>query len=271
MANLDIERDLESKGYSLIAGVDEVGRGPLAGPVVVASVIMPLDEESIIEGVDDSKKLSPKKRALLYDKIIEKCIIYKLAVVDNDVVDDINILNATKEGMRNVIDGLKYADIVLIDAVKLEDVKHKTMSIIHGDALSYSIACASIIAKVFRDRMMDEWSLEYPEYGFERNKGYGTRLHIEAIKKYGLSPIHRRTFTEKFVYTGKTEDIESDKHAEHAKKCECRHEDKHAKKCECNREDKCEEIDLLEIDSKHAEYAQKCECRHEDKQEDCAE
>lgn len=184
-------------GYKLIAGIDEAGRGPLAGPVAVAIAIMPMDD--IIEGINDSKKLSAKKREKLYDQIVEKAIDYSVQLVDEKTIDKINILEATKLGMQNCIKSLKITpDLVLIDAVKL-DTKIKSISIIHGDALSYNIACASILAKVTRDRLMDEYDLKYPEYGFKKHKGYGTKTHIEALKKYGKCPIHRDTFIGHFV------------------------------------------------------------------------
>ncbi len=194
---LEFERGEQALGYTLIAGVDEVGRGPLAGPVVVACVIMPTDD--IIEGVDDSKKLSEKKREKLYPIILEKAICYNIVCVDEKTIDEINILEATKLAMKQSIMGMKTVpEVVLIDAVKL-DVPMKTVSIIKGDQRSYNISCASIIAKVFRDRMMNEYALKYPEYGFERNKGYGTAEHIRALEEHGATPIHRKTFIKKFV------------------------------------------------------------------------
>ncbi|MBR4745347.1 MAG: ribonuclease HII [Clostridia bacterium] len=184
-------------GYKLIAGIDEAGRGPLAGPVAVAIAVMPMDD--IIEGVNDSKKLSAKKRDELYEQIVAKAIDYSVQLVDEKTIDKINILQATKLGMQNCIKSLQITpDLILIDAVKL-DTKIKSISIIHGDALSYNIACASILAKVTRDRLMDEYDLKYPEYGFKKHKGYGTKAHIEALKKYGKCPIHRDTFIGHFV------------------------------------------------------------------------
>lgn len=195
--NLKYEKEEQSKGLTLIAGVDEVGRGPLAGPVVVACVIMPTDD--IIEGVDDSKKLSEKKREKLYPAILEKAICYNIVSVDEKTIDEINILEATKKAMREAICGMKVTpEVVLIDAVKLT-VPVKTVSIIKGDQLSYNISCASIVAKVYRDRLMNDYATTYPEYGFERNKGYGTKEHIEALEKFGATPIHRRSFITKFV------------------------------------------------------------------------
>lgn len=196
---LDYEKSCLEKGYKNIAGIDEAGRGPLAGPVCVASVIMPLNDSDIIEGINDSKKLTEKKRELLYDKIIEKAIAYHIELVDEETIDTINILNATKVGMMSCIDKLSIKpDIVLIDAVKISsDVE--TISIIKGDQLSYSIACASILAKVTRDRLMLEIDKEYPEYLFAKHKGYGTKAHIEALKKYGKCPRHRNSFIKNFV------------------------------------------------------------------------
>lgn len=196
---LDYENEYLAKGCKYIAGIDEAGRGPLAGPVCVASVIMPLDEESIIEGINDSKKLSEKKRDLLYDKIMEKAIAYHIELVDEETIDKINILNATKVGMMVCINELTVKpDVVLIDAVKI-DSDVETVSIIKGDQLSYSIACASILAKVTRDRLMLEIDKEYPEYQFAKHKGYGTKAHIEALKKYGKCPRHRNSFIGHFV------------------------------------------------------------------------
>lgn len=196
---LDYENEYLAKGCKYIAGIDEAGRGPLAGPVCVASVIMPLGESDIIEGVNDSKKLTEKKRDLLYDKIIEKAIAYHIELVDEETIDSINILNATKVGMLACIDKLSVTpDIVLIDAVKISSPV-ETVSIIKGDQLSYSIACASILAKVTRDRLMIEIDKEYPEYQFAKHKGYGTKAHIEALKKYGKCPRHRNSFIGHFV------------------------------------------------------------------------
>lgn len=194
-----IEKDLHTKGFKNICGIDEAGRGPLAGPVVIAGVIMP--EDSMIEGVNDSKKVSEKKRELLYDKIIEEAISYSVAIIGQDVIDDINILNATKKGLTNVVEGLDVKpDLIIVDALEHIDTKGIPYeSIIKGDAKCYSISAASILAKVTRDRIMREWDLVYPQYGFSSHKGYGTAKHISAIREYGLCPIHRRSFTKKFV------------------------------------------------------------------------
>lgn len=195
---LEYENRLLEAGNKLIGGIDEAGRGPLAGPVVVAGVIMPLGESDLIDGVNDSKKLSAKKRDKLYDEILAKAIDVQVAVVDNKIIDEINILNATKQGMLQCIEGFSEVDCVLIDAVKL-DTSVRTLSIVHGDALSYSIAAASIVAKVTRDRMMEEFDKCYPQYGFAKHKGYGTAEHIAALKQYGPCPIHRRSFIGHFV------------------------------------------------------------------------
>ena len=196
---LQYERALQTEGCTLIAGVDEVGRGPLAGPVVCAAVIMPLGEEEIIVGVDDSKKLSAKKREELAELIKQRAICYTIVEVDEKQIDEINILEATKLGMKRAIERLKTApEVVITDGNMTLDSAIRQHSVIHGDALSYSIGAASIIAKVYRDKMMDEYAKTYPQYDFEKNKGYGTAAHIKAIKEYGLCPIHRRTFTKKF-------------------------------------------------------------------------
>lgn len=190
---LEYENKFTAQGYKYIAGVDEAGRGPLAGPVCVASVIMPLDD--FIEGIDDSKKVSEKKREELFDIIKQKAISYSIQLVSEKVIDDINILEATKLGMKNAIENLSVTpDIVLVDAVKNLDVSVATLPIIHGDALSYNIAAASILAKVTRDRLMVELAKKYPEYGLEKHKGYGTKQHIEALKQYGPTEIHRKSF-----------------------------------------------------------------------------
>lgn len=196
---LEFEEKYESEGYSLIAGMDEAGRGPLAGPVCVAIAIMPLAKDKIIDGINDSKKLSEKKREALYEKIINTAISYKIELIDEKTIDTINILNATKLGMYKCINEIEVKpDIVLVDAVKL-DTDIKCEAIIKGDALSYSIACASILAKVTRDRLMLELDKKYPEYEFKKHKGYGTKLHIENLKKYGPCDIHRRSFIGHFV------------------------------------------------------------------------
>ena len=204
-----IEEELYLKGTTSIAGIDEAGRGPLAGPVVVACVVMPRD--SMIEGVNDSKKVSEKKREKLYDLIIEEALGYGVGIMSQEEIDRINILNATKEGLTTAIKELERdlkeknrnfdkPEIILVDALTKIDTDHiPYKSIIKGDAKSYSIAAASIIAKVTRDRIMRQWAEVYPMYGFEKHKGYGTAMHISAIKEYGLCPLHRRSFVKNIV------------------------------------------------------------------------
>ncbi len=195
----EIEKDLYNKGFKNICGIDEAGRGPLAGPVVVAGVIMPQD--SMIEFVNDSKKVTEKRREKLYDIIREEAISYSIAVIDQNVIDEINILNATKQGVTEVIDGLDVKpDLILVDA--LEHINTRGIPyepLVKGDARCYNIAAASILAKVTRDRIMRQWDEIYPQYGFLSNKGYGTAKHIAAIKEYGLCPIHRISFTKHFT------------------------------------------------------------------------
>lgn len=193
---LKTERSLLAEGAKYICGVDEVGRGPLAGPVVCAAVIMPLDD--IIVGVDDSKKLSAKRREELSEKILERAIACHICRIEPQQIDEINILQATRLGMKNAVEALDVTpDYVITDGNMTLDISLPQMSIVKGDALSYSIGAASIVAKVFRDRVMAEYGEIYPEYGFARNVGYGTAEHIAAIKKFGLCPIHRRSFTKK--------------------------------------------------------------------------
>ena len=194
-----MEKELYNKGFEYICGIDEAGRGPLAGPVVVAGVIMP--KNSMIEGVNDSKKVSEKKREKLYDVILEEAISYSVAVIGQDVIDEINILNATKQGVTTVVEELDVKpNLILVDALTHINTKGIPYdSIIKGDAKCYNIAAASIIAKVTRDRIMREWDEIYPQYGFINHKGYGTAKHIEAIKEYGPCPIHRRTFIKNFI------------------------------------------------------------------------
>ena len=193
------EDELRNRGFNMICGIDEAGRGPLAGPVVVASVIMPAN--SMIEGVNDSKKISEKKREKLYDQILEEAISYGVGIIGQDEIDEINILNATKKGLTMSLKELTVKpDLIIVDALThIDTMGIPYESIIKGDAKCYSISVASIIAKVTRDRIMREWDKVYPEYGFEKHKGYGTSAHIEAIKKYGLCPIHRKSFTTHFI------------------------------------------------------------------------
>ena len=194
--NLDFERKFIAQGKAFIAGMDEAGRGPLAGHVAVACCIPGKD---IINGVNDSKKLSEKKREELYEKIINTCLSYRVEIIDEKTIDRVNILNATKIGMENAANLIGITpDIVLIDAVKGLDLKYNSCSIIKADAKSYAVACASILAKVTRDRIMRKYDEIYPQYGFIKHKGYGTAAHIAAIKKYGPCEIHRRTFIGNF-------------------------------------------------------------------------
>lgn len=195
---MKFENELYNAGFEVIAGVDEAGRGPLAGPVVAGAVILKKGE--MIEGLNDSKKISPKKRDKLYEEIKEKAVAYSVGIVDNEVIDTINILQATRLAMKIAIESLSIKpDYLLIDAEKNIDTQIPLSGIIKGDSLSLSIAAASIIAKVTRDRMIEQMDKEYPEYEFAKHKGYGTALHIQKIKENGLCPIHRKTFCKKFV------------------------------------------------------------------------
>lgn len=188
--------DFDRQYGNIVAGVDEAGRGPLAGPVAVACCIPGKD---ILDGVNDSKKLSEKKREELYEKIVNTCLSYRVEIIDEKTIDRVNILNATKIGMENAANLIGITpDIVLIDAVKGLDLKYNSCSIIKADAKSYAVACASILAKVTRDRIMRKYDEIYPQYGFIKHKGYGTAAHIAAIKKYGPCEIHRRTFIGNF-------------------------------------------------------------------------
>ncbi|MCI9015998.1 MAG: ribonuclease HII [Clostridia bacterium] len=189
----------QNSNINYICGIDEAGRGPLAGPVVVASVIMP--KNSMIEGINDSKKISEKKREELYEKIKEEAITYAVGIISQEEIDTINILNATKKGVTSSLKEIETKpDLILIDALKgIDTLQIPYKSIIKGDAQVYSIAAASIIAKVTRDRIMKNWDEVYPEYGFKNHKGYGTAAHIAAIKKYGICSIHRKSFVKNFI------------------------------------------------------------------------
>ena len=195
----EIEKEWYQKGVKKICGIDEAGRGPLAGPVVVAAVIMP--ENSMIEGVNDSKKISEKKREKLYEEITSQAITWGVGIIDQNEIDNINILNATKKGLTQAILALNQKpDIILVDALTgINTLGIPYESIIKGDAKSYSIASASIIAKVTRDRIMRKLDTIYPEYGFAKHKGYGTAAHIQAIKENGICALHRKTFVKKFI------------------------------------------------------------------------
>ena len=187
------------KHFKYICGIDEAGRGPLAGPVVVGAVILPKD--SFIEGVNDSKKVSEKKREKLYDIITEEAICYSVGIVDEKTIDEINILNATKLGVKRALEALDTKpDLLMLDALNnLDTLGIPYMSIIKGDAKNYSIAAASIIAKVTRDRIMREWDDVFPIYGFAKHKGYGTAEHIRIIKENGPCKIHRQSFIKNFI------------------------------------------------------------------------
>ena len=197
------ETNLYNEGNTLICGIDEAGRGPLAGPVAVGAVVMKPD--SMIEWVNDSKKVTEKRREILYDKIIADSLAWSVQLVPEKTIDEINILEATKYGLnlaiKDIINQLKKKpDIIIVDALReinTENIPYE--SIIKGDATCYSISCASILAKVTRDRIMRQWDEVYPEYGFAKNKGYGTKRHIDAIKKYGPCLIHRKTFITHFI------------------------------------------------------------------------
>lgn len=193
------ERECLDRGYKVVCGVDEAGRGPLAGPVCAAAVVLKNGE--IIEGANDSKKLSEKRRELLFDVIKERAIAYSAAFSDEEEIEKLNILNATHLAMQRAVEGLSTKpDIVLIDGnTAPRDLQIPTMTIVGGDALSMSIACASIVAKVTRDRYMKELDVKYPIYEFGRHKGYGTKVHIQRIREFGVSPIHRRSFLRKIL------------------------------------------------------------------------
>ena len=193
---LEFEKEALAKGYKSVCGVDEAGRGPLAGPVCAAAVILP--EGVIIDGVNGSKKLSEKKRESLFDVIREQALSYSIAYATVDEIEEINILNATMLAMRRAIDGLEIkADYAMIDGNKIPPIDIDAECIVKGDAKSMSIACASILAKVSRDRLLYKYAEEYPMYGFDKHKGYGTKVHREAILKYGPCPYHRKSFLKK--------------------------------------------------------------------------
>ena len=196
---LAYEKEMLALGAEYIAGADEVGRGPLAGPVVCAAVIMPLGEGELIEGIDDSKKLKPEERERLAALIRERAIAYKICEESNETIDRINILEATRLCMNRAVEGLAVQpDVVFTDGNFRLQIDLPQQNIVRGDALSYTIGAASILAKVYRDALMCEYDKIYPQYGFAAHKGYGTAAHEAAIREYGLCEIHRRTFTKKF-------------------------------------------------------------------------
>lgn len=197
------ENELHGQGFLYIAGIDEAGRGPLAGPVVAGAVILPPEEDLVLPGVNDSKKLTHLQRARLLEEIKEKALAWAVGIADVETIDRINILEATKLAMQQAVEKLDPApQILLIDALRLPRLKQPQRAIIKGDALSVSIAAASIVAKETRDAMMIALDTAYPEYGFASNKGYGSAKHIEAIRQYGPSPVHRRTFIRHFTEDG---------------------------------------------------------------------
>lgn len=192
------ENEKYNEGYKIICGVDEAGRGPLAGPVYAAAVV--LEKGKTIEGVNDSKKLSEKKRELLFDKIINECKDYSIGTASEKEIDELNILQATFLAMKRAVDGLSVKpDCALVDGNQIPNLDCDATTVVKGDAKSESIAAASILAKVSRDRYMLEMAEKYPHYGFEKHKGYGTKLHYEMIEKYGICDIHRKTFLKKVL------------------------------------------------------------------------
>lgn len=198
MVDYSIENEYREKGFNIICGVDEAGRGPLAGPVYAAAVILPSD--CVIEGLNDSKKLTEKKREKLFDEIKEKALAYGIASADEKEIDEINILNATFLAMKRAINSLSVKpDLALIDGNQKPHTDTEEVTVIKGDAKSMSIAAASVLAKVSRDRFMLEMAEKYPQYEFARHKGYGTKLHYEKIAQYGVCDIHRRTFLKKIL------------------------------------------------------------------------
>lgn len=195
---MSYEKKLYNQGYNHIAGIDEVGRGPLAGPVVAAAVVLP--QNLHLNYINDSKKLTAKKREELYNLIKEVAIDIGIGIIDNTIIDKINILNATKLAMKEAVKSLvKKPDFLLIDAINLTDININQKSIIKGDGKSISIAASSIVAKVTRDRLVEKYSSSYPEYGFEKHKGYGTKEHYEAIKRHGITKVHRKTFLKSII------------------------------------------------------------------------
>ncbi|MCP3967628.1 MAG: ribonuclease HII [Lentisphaerae bacterium] len=190
---LSLETSKWAEGFSFLAGIDEVGRGPLAGPVVAAAVAFPKDAQ--IPLVNDSKQLTEEKRRSLYDAIIAvPGVQYAIAIVDETKIDEINILQATHLAMRQAVEQLKNVDFLLVDGRPVPNLQHPSLAVVKGDSKSASIAAASILAKVYRDEMMDEFAVKYPEYGFAEHKGYGTAKHLVALKEHGVCPIHRKTF-----------------------------------------------------------------------------
>ena len=195
---LGYENEAYAKGYTQICGVDEAGRGPLAGPVCAAAVILP--KGKLIEGVNDSKKLTEKKREALFEVIKAEAASYAIAFATVEEIEELNILNATMLAMKRAVESLpQQADYAMIDGNRLPDLMIDCETIVKGDAKSHSIACASILAKVSRDRLLYEYAKEYPQYHFDKHKGYGTKLHVEALRAYGPCPVHRMSFLKKIL------------------------------------------------------------------------
>lgn len=198
MMDYTYEHSAYLRGYTAVCGIDEAGRGPLAGPVYAASVLLP--EGLMIDGMNDSKKLSEKKREALFDVIVENALAYGIGFADEKEIDAVNILQATFLAMRRAFDAMqRTCDYVLVDGNRMPPMPVPGETIVKGDGKSPSIAAASILAKVSRDRVMLEYAKQYPEYQFEKHKGYGTKVHVEALRTYGPSPIHRRTFLKKIL------------------------------------------------------------------------
>lgn len=198
MASLEYEIEFRNKGYTNILGIDEAGRGPLAGPLVIAGVVLPSDYEN--ENINDSKQLSDKKRREMFEEIMKVALEVKVNIVDVETIDKLNILRATKEGMEEIVRNVgDKCDAVFVDAVKLDNINKPVLSLIKGDALSLSIAAASIIAKVTRDDIMLELDKKYPMYDFKKNKGYGTKAHMLALEKYGVTKHHRMSYAPVFA------------------------------------------------------------------------
>lgn len=195
---LEYEQNAISKGFTSVCGVDEAGRGPLAGPVCAAAVILP--ENTVIEGVNDSKKLSEKRRESLFEVIKSTAVSYCIAYATVEEIESLNILNATMLAMKRAVEGLDVkSDYAMIDGNRMPDLSIDGECIVKGDAKSMSIACASILAKVSRDRLLYEYAKEYPQYHFDKHKGYGTKVHVEALKEYGPCPHHRMSFLGKIL------------------------------------------------------------------------
>jgi len=200
------EKEARNRGFSIIAGVDEAGRGPLAGPVVAAAVI--LSQEKFIYGIDDSKKLSPSKRDELYLEITRHAVCWSVGTADVAEIDNINILRASLLAMQRAVQSLRHSpDYILVDAVQIPGISASQLPVVKGDGKSISIAAASIIAKVTRDRMMDEFDKKYPQYGFTSHRGYATPEHLEALKHYGPCPLHRKTFLRKLQVAAVSETL----------------------------------------------------------------